>query len=47
MFQKLTDFIERMDNEEHGTWVINRENDGSPEHPIRCHDNISTLDWCD
>ena len=35
MFQKLTGFIERLDSEEHGNWVIDKENDGSPEHPIQ------------
>ena len=35
MFQELTGFIERLDSEEHGNWVIDKENDGSPEHPIQ------------
>ena len=35
MFQKLTGFIERLDSEEYGNWVIDKENDGSPEHPIQ------------
>lgn len=35
MFQELTDFIERLNGEEHGNWVIDKENDGSPEHPIQ------------
>ena len=35
MFQELTRFIERLDSEEHGNWVIDKENDGSPEHPIQ------------
>ena len=35
MFQELTGFIERLDSEEYGNWVINKENDGSPEHPIQ------------
>lgn len=29
MFQKLTGFIERLDSEEYGNWVIDKENDGS------------------
>ena len=28
MFQKLTGFIERLDSEEYGNWVIDKENDG-------------------
>ena len=24
-----------MDSEEHGNWVIDKENEGSPEHPIQ------------
>ena len=35
MFQELTGFIERLDSEEYGNWVIDKENDGSPEHPIQ------------
>ena len=35
MFQELTGFIERLDSEEHGNWVIDKENDGSQEHPIQ------------
>ena len=35
MFQELTGFIERLDSEEHGNWVIDKENDGSPGHPIQ------------
>lgn len=35
MFQELTGFIERLDSEEQGNWVIDKENDGSQKHPIR------------
>lgn len=35
MFQELTGFVERLDSEEHDNWVIDKENDGSPEHPIQ------------
>lgn len=35
MFQELTGYIEKLDNEEYGTWVIDRENSGSSEHPIQ------------
>ena len=35
MFQELTGFIERLDSEKYGNWVIDKENDGSPEHPIQ------------
>lgn len=29
IFQELTGFIERLDSEEHGNWVIDKENDGT------------------
>ena len=35
MFQELTGFIERLDSEEHGNWVIDKENNGSPEYSIQ------------
>ena len=32
-FDKLTKYILQIDNDEIGHWHIDRENDGSPEHP--------------
>lgn len=34
-FNELTSFIKRFDNIEYGTWIIDKENDGSSEHPIQ------------
>lgn len=33
-FQSLTKYIPLISNDEIGTWVIDRENDGTMEHPI-------------
>lgn len=33
-FQSLTKYIPLISNDEIGTWVIDRENDGTIEHPI-------------
>ena len=33
-FQSLTKYIPLISNDEIGTWVIDRENDGTTEHPI-------------
>ena len=32
-FEKLTQYIPQIDNDEIGRWYIDRENDGTPEHP--------------
>lgn len=32
-FEKLTQYIPQIDNDEIGRWHIDRENDGTPEHP--------------
>ena len=34
-FEKLTQYILQIDNDEIGRWQIDRENDGTPEHPIQ------------
>lgn len=34
-FDALTKYIPRIDNDEIGHWQIDRENDGTPEHPIQ------------
>ena len=33
-FQSLTKYISLISKDDIGTWVIDRENDGSMEHPI-------------
>ena len=34
-FTELTAFLPILRNDPFGEWVVDRENDGSPEHPIR------------
>ncbi len=34
-FEKLTNYLMRLDGDDVGTWVIDKENDGTPEHPIQ------------
>ena len=34
-FEKLTKYIDVFDGDSFGTWIIDRENDGTPEHPIQ------------
>ncbi len=34
-FELLTKYIPCLGKDEYGEWVIDRENDGSPEHPIQ------------
>lgn len=35
MYERLTDILEELPQGEYGHWIIDRENDGSPEHPIQ------------
>ena len=35
MYESLTDFLERIYSTEYGDWIIDKNNDGSPEHPIQ------------
>ena len=35
MFESLMCFIPNIRSTEIGKWIVDRENDGSPEHPIR------------
>lgn len=35
MYEELTDILEELPQGEYGSWIIDRENDGSPEHPIQ------------
>ena len=34
-FEQLTKYIDVLDKDNFGTWIIDRENDGTPEHPIQ------------
>ena len=31
-FEQLTKYIDILDEDNFGTWIIDRENDGTPEH---------------
>ena len=33
MYESLTSFLPKLQGAEYGEWIIDRENDGSPEHP--------------
>ncbi len=35
MYESLTCFLPKMNTANFGEWIIDKENDGSPEHPIR------------
>ena len=35
MYEGLTDILGELPQGEYGSWIIDRENDGSPEHPIQ------------
>ncbi len=34
-FDNLTKYLSQLSDDSFGTWIIDRENDGSPEHPIQ------------
>jgi hypothetical protein len=34
-FESLTQYLPQLEEDEIGTWFIDRENDGTPEHPIQ------------
>ena len=34
VFESLTKYLSQLDADHIGTWIIDRENDGTPEHPI-------------
>ena len=35
MYESLTSLLPKLHGAEYGEWIIDRENDGSPEHPIQ------------
>lgn len=34
VFESLTKYLSQLDTDTIGTWIVDRENDGTPEHPI-------------
>ena len=34
-FAELTKYLSLLEDDNFGTWIIDRENDGTPEHPIQ------------
>lgn len=34
-FDNLTKYLSLLNDDSFGTWIVDRENDGSPEHPIQ------------
>ena len=34
-FENLTKYLPQLSDDNFGTWIVDRENDGSPEHPIQ------------
>lgn len=35
MYESLTKYLLEFPGDEKGTWIIDNENDGTPEHPIQ------------
>ena len=35
MYESLTKYLMGLASDEKGTWIIDKENDGTPEHPIQ------------
>ena len=35
MYESLTKYINQIEMDELGEWIVDRENDGTPEHPIQ------------
>lgn len=35
MYEKLTALLPALQSDNYGKWIIDRENDGTPEHPIQ------------
>ena len=34
-FEQLTKYIDALDGDGFGTWIVDHENNGTPEHPIQ------------
>ena len=44
MFENLTKYLAEFSQGEFGSWVVDNENDGTPEHPIQMpHVNYSSI----
>ena len=35
MYQTLTDYLSEMESDGFGKWIVDKDNDGTPENPIR------------
>lgn len=35
MFEELTAFLPKLQDKNYGEWIVDKENDGTPEHPIQ------------
>lgn len=35
MYQTLTNYLSEIKNDAFGKWIIDKDNDGTPEHPIQ------------
>ena len=35
MFEELTAFLPKLQDKNYGEWIVGKENDGTPEHPIQ------------
>ena len=35
LFEELTAYIPKLQDNHYGEWIVDRENDGTPEHPIQ------------
>ena len=35
MFEELTAFLPKLQDKNYGDWIVDKENDGTPEHPIQ------------
>jgi hypothetical protein len=49
MYENLTKLLPRFDTDHFGEWIIDKENDGSPEHPIQwpyVHYDDVVHDYC-
>lgn len=35
MYESLTKYLDEFTGAEFGTWIIDKKNDGTPEHPLQ------------
>ncbi len=44
MYESLTKYLTEFTGDEFGTWIIDKQNDGTPEHPIQMpHVNYANI----